>query len=253
MTIHISSGLDALKAAKKVSGKTKIVGVTILTSFINKDLKQIGFNKDVKKLVLHQARLANQAKLDAIVCSAQEAKIVKKVFQDKLHELIGEHELDFFVFQEAIEPWKVHADLRWYPDKIPHKTICVPLDVVDNNEYWSDTYTIIFKQRNYFRKAPNTNESSYGNDHATWSRPIDDINTENVYSGYKITEQQHKEYFSHMPYDALEGLEIESINLWEPNSVIFWGQNQIHCSDNFIANNIQTKKSLIFFTNIKPN
>ena len=56
-----------------------------------------------------------------------------------------------------------------------------------------------------------------------------------------------------MPYDALEGLEIESINLWEPNSVIFWGQNQIHCSDNFIANNIQTKKSLIFFTNIKPN
>ena len=180
-------------------------------------------------------------------------KIVKKVFQDKLHELIGEHELDFFVFQEAIEPWKVHADLRWYPDKIPHKTICVPLDVVDNNEYWSDTYTIIFKQRNYFRKAPNTNEGSYGNDHATWSRPIDDINTENVYSGYKITEQQHKEYFSHMPYDALEGLEIESINLWEPNSVIFWGQNQIHCSDNFIANNIQTKKSLIFFTNIKPN
>ena len=47
-TMHISSGLDALKAAKKVSGKTKIVGVTILTSLKNKDLKEIGFNKDVK-------------------------------------------------------------------------------------------------------------------------------------------------------------------------------------------------------------
>ena len=31
LTIHISSGLNALKAAKKVSGKTKLIGVTILT------------------------------------------------------------------------------------------------------------------------------------------------------------------------------------------------------------------------------
>ena len=83
-TMHISSGLDALKAAKKVSGKTKIVGVTILTSLKNKDLKQIGFNKDIKKLVLHQARLANKAKLDAIVCSAHEAKIVQKVFKKEI-------------------------------------------------------------------------------------------------------------------------------------------------------------------------
>tara|TARA_Y100000590_G_scaffold6038_1_gene8034 strand:+ start:6363 stop:7040 length:678 start_codon:yes stop_codon:yes gene_type:complete len=83
-TMHISSGLEALKAAKKVSGKTKIVGVTILTSLDNKALKQIGFNKDVKKLVLHQARLANKAKLDAIVCSAQEVKVVKKVFKKEI-------------------------------------------------------------------------------------------------------------------------------------------------------------------------
>ena len=32
LTIHISSGLEALKVAKKVSGSTKLVGVTILTS-----------------------------------------------------------------------------------------------------------------------------------------------------------------------------------------------------------------------------
>ena len=32
LTIHISSGLKALKAAKKVSGKIKLIGVTILTS-----------------------------------------------------------------------------------------------------------------------------------------------------------------------------------------------------------------------------
>jgi len=84
LTIHISSGLEALKACKKVSGKTKLIGVTILTSLENKTLKQIGFNKDVKKLVYHQAKLANKAKLDALVCSAQEVRIVKKVFKKEI-------------------------------------------------------------------------------------------------------------------------------------------------------------------------
>ena len=84
LTIHISSGLDALKATKKASGKIKLIGVTILTSLDNKSLKEIGFNKDVKKLVLQQAKLANKAKLDAIVCSAQEVKIVKKVFKKEI-------------------------------------------------------------------------------------------------------------------------------------------------------------------------
>ena len=83
-TIHISSGLEALKAAKQASGRTKLVGVTILTSLDNTALREIGFNKDVKKLVYQQAKLANKAKLDAIVCSAQEVKIVRKVFKKEI-------------------------------------------------------------------------------------------------------------------------------------------------------------------------
>ena len=84
LTIHISSGLKALKAAKKVSGKTKLIGVTILTSLDNKAVKEIGYNKDVKKLVLKQAKLASKAKLDAIVCSPLEIKLVKKVFKKEI-------------------------------------------------------------------------------------------------------------------------------------------------------------------------
>tara|TARA_Y100000741_G_C18122967_1_gene505821 strand:+ start:19 stop:693 length:675 start_codon:yes stop_codon:yes gene_type:complete len=84
LTIHISSGLDALKKSKKVSGKTKLIGVSILTSLDNKALKEIGFNKEVKKLVHHQAKLAHKAKLDAVVCSPKEVKIVKKVFKKEI-------------------------------------------------------------------------------------------------------------------------------------------------------------------------
>ncbi len=84
LTIHISSGYEALKAAKKVSGKIKLIGVSILTSLDSKELKQIGFNKTIKNLVYQQAKLANKVKLDAIVCSAQEINIVKKVFKKEI-------------------------------------------------------------------------------------------------------------------------------------------------------------------------
>ena len=84
LTIHISSGLEALRAVKKISGKTKIIGVTILTSLDNKALKEIGFKKNVEKLVLQQAKLANKAKLDALVCSAREVPIIRKVFKKEI-------------------------------------------------------------------------------------------------------------------------------------------------------------------------
>ena len=84
LTIHISSGLEALKAAKRVSGKTKLIGVTILTSLDNNSLKDIGFNKKVKQIVLQQAKLATKAKLDAVVCSAKEVDTVKKVFKKEI-------------------------------------------------------------------------------------------------------------------------------------------------------------------------
>ena len=84
LTIHISSGLEALKSSKRVAGKIKLVGVTTLTSLDNKALKEIGFDKKVEKLVLHQAKLANKAKLDAIVCSPREVKIVRKIFKKEI-------------------------------------------------------------------------------------------------------------------------------------------------------------------------
>ena len=84
LTIHISSGLEALRAVKKAAGKTKIIGVTVLTSIDNKSIKEIGFKDNVKKIVQHQARLASKANLDAIVCSAQEVSLVKKVFKKEI-------------------------------------------------------------------------------------------------------------------------------------------------------------------------
>ena len=84
LTVHISSGLKALKEVKKVSGKTKIVGVTTLTSLDSKDLKSIGHKRSLKDIVAFQAKLATKAKLDAIVCSPHEVKFVRKFFKKEI-------------------------------------------------------------------------------------------------------------------------------------------------------------------------
>ena len=84
LTVHISSGLTALKAVKKVSKSIKIVGVTTLTSLNDKDLKLIGYNRSIKNLVAHQAKLAQRAALDALVCSPFEVSIVRKIFKKEI-------------------------------------------------------------------------------------------------------------------------------------------------------------------------
>ena len=84
LTVHISSGLTALKAVKRISGRTKIIGVTTLTSLNNNDLKLIGYNKSVKSLVSHQAKLAKKGGLDALVCSPHEVSAVRKIFKKEI-------------------------------------------------------------------------------------------------------------------------------------------------------------------------
>ena len=79
LTVHINGGLEMLKAVKKVNRKIKILGVTILTSFSNSSIKQIGHTKSIKELVKKQVALAKIAKLDGIVCSGHEAKFLKKI------------------------------------------------------------------------------------------------------------------------------------------------------------------------------
>jgi len=84
LTIHISSGLEALRAVKKISGKIKVIGVTTLTSLTQKSLKEIGYDKKLNSLIIHQARLASRAKLDGLVCSAREVGVVKKIFKKEI-------------------------------------------------------------------------------------------------------------------------------------------------------------------------
>ena len=82
ITVHANGGLEMLKSIKKktktINKNIKVLGVTILTSLNNKSLQEIGHIKTVEQLVLKQTNLIKKSGCDGIVCSAQEAKLVRK-------------------------------------------------------------------------------------------------------------------------------------------------------------------------------
>ena len=88
ITVHTSGGLQMLrgvkKEAKKINKDLKVLGVTILTSLDNKSLKEVGHTKNVKQLVLKQAALIKKSGCNGIVCSAQEALMVRKKYKNLL-------------------------------------------------------------------------------------------------------------------------------------------------------------------------
>ena len=88
ITVHVNGGLKMLRAVKKQSQKInknlKVLGVTILTSLNNKSLKEMGHTKNVEQLVLRQAALIKKSGCDGIVCSAQEALLVRKKYKKML-------------------------------------------------------------------------------------------------------------------------------------------------------------------------
>jgi orotidine-5'-phosphate decarboxylase len=80
-TIHLLNGLDALKAANQAAQEInlKLLGVSILTSFIDKDLKSLGFNNNVKDQVKRLIEIAMEADLHGVICSPLEIKMIKEI------------------------------------------------------------------------------------------------------------------------------------------------------------------------------
>jgi len=86
ITVHTNGGLEMLKAitkkAKKINKNIKVLAVTILTSLNNKSLKEIGYTKSLNELVLKQAELIKKSGAAGCVCSAKEAKLIRKKYKN---------------------------------------------------------------------------------------------------------------------------------------------------------------------------
>lgn len=83
VNVHASSGLTAMQTVKQrlqaSDYQTLVIAVTVLTSMSQADLQGIGINDSVENQVKRLALLTQQAGLDGVVCSAQEASMLKQV------------------------------------------------------------------------------------------------------------------------------------------------------------------------------
>jgi len=179
----------------------------------------------------------------------------------KIQNLIPHLEVDFFAIQEAIDPWKIHSDIRYQNKKIPYKVILFPMDVEPMSgpvlpEQWPETSTISFHQRNFLSNNENKSKvhgkkGRHGNKQVDWKRPIENPQIEGLVPGYHIKKNIWQKYFCHIPYNFFEGLTIDTINPWKPKSMFYWDNTALHCADNFLSKNIRTKRCLMMFTHYK--
>ena len=93
LTLHVAGGKkmlqNSVKAANEASKKSNVqkpllLGVTVLTSLNNKDLKEMGHTISITQSVENYSNIAKKAKLDGIVCSPLEVKLVKNMHGNSL-------------------------------------------------------------------------------------------------------------------------------------------------------------------------
>ena len=80
-TVHLLNGLDALKAANQTAQKInlKLLGVSVLTSFSDEDLENLGFGNKVENQVKKLIQIAMEADLYGVICSPLEVKMIKEI------------------------------------------------------------------------------------------------------------------------------------------------------------------------------
>jgi orotidine-5'-phosphate decarboxylase len=82
LTVH--GHRSVMQAAAQEKGKLKILAVTVLTSFDQRDLEEMGATKTTDELVLARARGAVETGCDGVISSGLEAARLKAEFKDRL-------------------------------------------------------------------------------------------------------------------------------------------------------------------------
>jgi orotidine-5'-phosphate decarboxylase len=82
LTVH--GHRSVMEAAAREKGAMKILAVTVLTSFDQRDLEEMGSTRSVEELVVARARGAAESGCDGVIASGLEAQALKAEFKDRL-------------------------------------------------------------------------------------------------------------------------------------------------------------------------
>jgi orotidine-5'-phosphate decarboxylase len=79
LTVHTSGGYEMMsRAAEAAAGKVQILGVTVLTSLVDDDLRVEGIDVSIPDMVRARARVAVRAGISGLVCSSHEIEAARE-------------------------------------------------------------------------------------------------------------------------------------------------------------------------------
>ena len=155
-------------------------------------------------------------------------KLIDKIIGNKLENIISQKiHIACGMHLKELVPWEIHTDFH-HPfdgDRIPDIAILVPLRVASRTG--EQTHTVVFNED----CCTNFIDFKSINDKL-------DINANSIYN----------EYCSHIDSEDLEYVTLNGAYPWIPGSIIYWDRKLLHCSDNFLKNEITEKQALVLFT-----
>jgi hypothetical protein len=156
---------------------------------------------------------------------------LKKCFT-RIQSVLGQHlKLIFAMYLDEHRPWGIHTDNYHVLPEAGERSLSmlIPLSVNNDAALVDQTHTIVFNE------GSDVISSLEGN------LPFGHVKQHNatVY---------HEQYLSHNPREHLEYLTVQNIYQWHRGDVIYWENSLFHDSDNFIANNFQSKQAIVAHT-----
>jgi hypothetical protein len=161
--------------------------------------------------------------------------------QKFVNNLIGESLVAASNIFKVEKPHMVHNDDYYEKIYDIYKTVVIPLEIskptnfIVFDQYYLDGPIKCFKG---FPKLPET----------YYNKPLTDYSDIVNITNEPFNKKIYNEYLTHLPYESLHGLTVESIVRWQPGDAITFDMGKLHSATNFKAQNIDYKIGYSIFT-----
>ena len=160
-----------------------------------------------------------------------------KIYFNKLKEVLGDFKMDnlkdekgndfFGIIHESFSPLKLHVDSGFGKEDIIYKQAVTPLSnygetVIFKNKWYGKSTTFTIDEED-LKFNPGLGQNDRSNKHLGVNEFDKDI---------------YNKYLTHIDYDNLKGLELESIYKWKVGETLIMDRTHIHSS----SSNIKDKK-----------
>jgi hypothetical protein len=208
-----------------------IENLRILKNFFNEaDLSFIKSEKSKSERVVKNSNIVN--------LKYSKGGDLEKWIIDKLSSITGDVKRHGGSYVISSEPFHVHTDSGKNEEMkggyFPYKNILIPLT---DSTAEKPLYTVFFKQRSLFEASHfwRGKELDTGNVKPLYNNILNDYSELINYTNQKFDCSAHENDLSHLPYDMLHGLSVESRVYWNVGDMIIFDCSQLHASNNYKA------------------